>query len=221
MRWTGKNLYLLIEQIVLYLGVPLAIYLYAKDLRTYAMGGSFLIFLLPGLALILLVWMAINKTFYNVRFIYTENFWFHFKQILIFFIPSLFFWSGITYFLEPDLLFYLPRENFSTWLLIMFAYPLFSVLPQGILFRVFFFYRYKFLYKKTLYLIIASGLFFCYAHIIFHNLYALLFTFLGGMLFAYRYYKTKSWLISSLEHAMYGNMLFTIGLGKYLIAGIA
>jgi membrane protease YdiL (CAAX protease family) len=44
----------------------------------------------------------------------------------------------------------------------------------------------------------------------------LAFTFIGGILFAYTYQKTKSTLLVSIEHAIYGCWLFTVGMGTML-----
>jgi uncharacterized protein len=52
-------------------------------------------------------------------------------------------------------------------------------------------------------------------HILFHNWIALALTFPGGILFALRYCNTRSLAVSSLEHALYGCFLFTIGLGQF------
>ena len=41
-------------------------------------------------------------------------------------------------------------------------------------------------------------------------------TFLGGLIFAITYYKTKSTLLVSIEHAIYGCWLFTVGMGDML-----
>ena len=50
----------------------------------------------------------------------------------------------------------------------------------------------------------------------FHSLLILLFTFIGGYIFAYTYQKTKSWFWVCAEHAIYGSWLFTVGMGTML-----
>ena len=70
-------------------------------------------------------------------------------------------------------------------------------------------------------MIFASGAAFAYMHIVFKNPLALLLTFTGGLLFAMTYADTRSLMISAIEHTLYGNYLFTIGLGKYLYLGAA
>jgi membrane protease YdiL (CAAX protease family) len=65
----------------------------------------------------------------------------------------------------------------------------------------------------------ASGLVFCYAHIIYRNPVALLLTLAGGFMFAHTYLRSASLWFSSIEHALYGDLVFTMGLGYYLYSG--
>lgn len=41
-------------------------------------------------------------------------------------------------------------------------------------------------------------------------------TFVGGLLFAFTFQKTKSTLLVTVEHAIYGSWLFTVGMGNML-----
>jgi hypothetical protein len=56
-------------------------------------------------------------------------------------------------------------------------------------------------------------------HLVFRNPIAPTLTFFGGILFAWRYQHTQSLALSSLEHALYGCLLFTVGLGQYFYGG--
>ena len=47
-----------------------------------------------------------------------------------------------TYILDENLLFNFPKSNFKLWLIVIFIYPFLSVIPQEIVYRVFFFQRY-------------------------------------------------------------------------------
>ena len=67
--------------------------------------------------------------------------------------------------------------------------------------------------------LLAGALVFSYGHIVFHNLWAVLFTFIGGLLFLQTYRKSQSLLFSGIEHALYGDALFTIGWGAYFYGG--
>jgi membrane protease YdiL (CAAX protease family) len=68
-------------------------------------------------------------------------------------------------------------------------------------------------------MILASAVAFAFVHIIFRNPIAVSFTLVGGLLFAWRYQQTDSLFTSSLEHALYGCLMFTIGLGDYFYKG--
>lgn len=43
----------------------------------------------------------------------------------------------------------------------------------------------------------------------------------GGAFFATRFQRTRSLLTASVEHALYGILVFTIGLGEYFYHGAA
>jgi membrane protease YdiL (CAAX protease family) len=101
----------------------------------------------------------------------------------------------------------------------MCLYPLLSVWPQEIIFRRFLFHRYERLFGNQI--TSASAIMFSYAHIIFLTSLAVLLTLAGGLLFARSYAKTRSLKLTGLEHAIYGCLVFTIGLGQYFYTGAA
>lgn len=102
------------------------------------------------------------------------------------------------------------------WVVILFVYSFFSVYPQELIYRTFFFKRYGDLFKdKTLFLIINAALF-SLAHLFFKNTLVLFLTFIGGLLFAFTFIKTRSTVLVSIEHAIYGCWLFTVGMGEML-----
>lgn len=120
---------------------------------------------------------------------------------------------------EPERLLDYPKKSPVPWLAFILLYPVISAVPQGIVFRAFIFHRYRDLFGNGRAMIAASGLVFCYAHIIYRNPIALLLTLGGGLIFAHSYAKSRSLLFSSMEHALYGNFVFTIGLGYYIYSG--
>jgi uncharacterized protein len=115
----------------------------------------------------------------------------------------------------PDRLFALVIEKPDLWVMVMVFYPLLSVLPQEIAFRRFFFERYRPLFGEGEVMLVINAAVFAYVHIVFLNPVALLFTFVGGLLFAYTYNRSRSVLLVSLEHALYGNAIYTLGLGHF------
>lgn len=102
------------------------------------------------------------------------------------------------------------------WVLILFIYSLFSVYPQELIYRTFFFQRYELFFKNKNHLLFINAIVFSLGHIFFRNSVVLVLTFLGGLLFAISFNKTRSTLLVSIEHAVYGCWLFTIGMGEML-----
>ena len=122
----------------------------------------------------------------------------------------------LVYFSNPDMLFSVVLKKPALWAVILLVYALFSVLPQELIYRTFFFHRYQFLFKNKSIFIFLNATLFSLAHIFFRNTLVLILTFLGGLLFAFTYHKSKSTLLVSIEHAIYGNWLFTVGMGEML-----
>ncbi len=143
----------------------------------------------------------------------------HFHAILaIFAVVALLIWIGARRF-APDLEWSLVRQQPVLWAVVMVAYPVLSVYPQGVLYRTFFFERYGSLFPGRWAMILASAAAFAFLHIIFRNPLAVMLTFAGGLLFAARYAETGSLATSAFEHALYGCWLFTVGLGQYFYHG--
>jgi uncharacterized protein len=140
-------------------------------------------------------------------------------QIVLMFLTAAILLGLGVYFLQPAALFAFVRREPWFWGLAMLLYPVLSVYPQGIVYRAFFFHRYGSLFPGALGMILASAVAFAFVHIIFRNPIAVSFTLVGGLLFAWRYQQTGSLFTSSLEHALYGCLMFTIGLGDYFYKG--
>ena len=102
------------------------------------------------------------------------------------------------------------------WLMVSILYSVVSVYPQEFLYRSFFFSRYEVLLKHPYLLIAVNALVFSFAHILFKNLFVLAITLIGGVIFAITFFRTRSLLLTSLEHALYGSWLFTVGMGEML-----
>lgn len=136
----------------------------------------------------------------------------------LFSISALLIGAGV-YFLAPGLLFNFVRRSPVVWAIVMALYPVLSVYPQGLVYRAFFFQRYRALFPNPMVLIAVSAVAFSFAHIIFRNPIAVSLTLLGGLIFAWRYAQTQSLFTSSFEHALYGCWMFTIGLGEFFYKG--
>lgn len=121
----------------------------------------------------------------------------------------------------PDLLFALVKRSPGFWAVIMVFYPLVSVYPQEVVYRAFFFHRYQPLFGSGWTMIAASALAFGFAHIILGNWLAVALSCVGGLLFAFTYHTSNSLLLTCIDHAIFGNFLFTIGLGRFFYHGAA
>jgi membrane protease YdiL (CAAX protease family) len=119
---------------------------------------------------------------------------------------------------EPEKLLILPRSRLLLWVIIMIFYPIWSAYPQELIYRAFYFHRYGFLFKKKKVKILINALLFSFMHIIFNNWIAIVATFLAGLMFASTYLKSKSLMVVAIEHLLYGNFIYTIGLGNYFYA---
>ncbi len=119
----------------------------------------------------------------------------------------------------PELLFSLIKRSPGFWVLIMFLYPLLSVYPQELIYRAFFFHRYQPLFGSGILIILASAMAFGFVHIIFGNWLAVTLCIFGGLLFSLTYQHTGSLLFTCVDHAIFGNFVFTIGLGRFFYHG--
>ncbi|MCB9846909.1 MAG: CPBP family intramembrane metalloprotease [Phycisphaeraceae bacterium] len=113
----------------------------------------------------------------------------------------------------------MPRNNTGLYMAIMLLYPLFSVYPQELIYRAFFFHRYAVLFRTPGLMIAASALAFGWAHLIFENVLAVALSAVGGALFAWTYHRSRALSACWLEHSIYGDWLFTVGLGWYFFTG--
>jgi uncharacterized protein len=143
----------------------------------------------------------------------------HLPQILALFAAGVVIVSALVRVYLPELFLALPRLHPWFWAFVMVSYPILSVIPQGLVYRTWILHRYRPVFQPAgaspALLLFASAAAFAAMHLLFHNWIAVAATFPGGILFARRHLDSRSLLVSSLEHALYGCFLFTIGLGQF------
>lgn len=123
---------------------------------------------------------------------------------------------------SPDSFLRFPRYAPQIWIVVMILYPLVSVTAQEVMYRVFFFHRYRALFAGDREAgIVLNAVLFSFSHIIFQSVTTLIISLLGGLLFAWRYESSRSYWTVVLEHALYGNLIFTVGLGHYFYTGVS
>lgn len=128
---------------------------------------------------------------------------------------------ALAFLLEPARFFQFPLERPTLWFAVMLLYPLISVVPQEVLFRLFFMQRYVPLFGTKWPMLLASGLAFGHAHLLFNNSLAYIMSIIGGVFFAMTYARTRNLSLVWLEHSLYGQWVFTVGLGWYFYTGAA
>jgi membrane protease YdiL (CAAX protease family) len=141
------------------------------------------------------------------------------KTILIIYAVTAIVGGIFIYIFAPQNLFNFPRQAPGIWVMVMLLYPIFSVYPQELIYRTFFFHRYRDIFPSGTIMILVNALAFGYMHIIFENALAVVLTVFGGFLFACTYHRTKSTFSVVVEHALYGCYIWTIGLGQYFYHG--
>ena len=129
--------------------------------------------------------------------------------------------AAATRALVPEHFIALPRNNPRLWLLICVLYPLLSVYPQEVIYRAFFFEHLARLLPGlgAPWLLALNVALFGFAHIVFGNVWAPILAAAGGLLFASTYLKNRSVMCAALEHALWGDLIFTIGLGTLFAGG--
>lgn len=207
---TKPTVYLWIEWTLLFIAVPLALRIFWKP-------SLFFIALFLS-TIMVFVWLLFLRKFDCKQFwrgVSTRGEWRQLKKIFLRFGVCSALIGALVYFVFPGNLFDFPLEQPVVWASIMLLYPLLSVYPQELIYRAFFFERYRKLFPSCWATVLSSAVVFALVHIIFQNPIAVLLTLIGGVFFAETYARTRSLRLVWLEHALYGCLIFTIGLGEF------
>ena len=188
--------FIFFEFFLVFIGLPFFVYL-----NIYPVQKILTLVILTFVCLLVLI---IDKNFETKSLIQLNLKSVDFKSMMTKFVLAFGLMTLAVWQFAPESLFVFPRERFFIWLLIMALYPIFSALPQELVYRSFLFHRYRDIFTTKFAIIAASASSFGYLHIIYDNWIALSMTLLGGVLFSLTYYKTRSLLIASFEHALYG-----------------
>jgi membrane protease YdiL (CAAX protease family) len=167
-----------------------------------------------GFLYVLYVLLKVENVAFKVsEHINWKSFW---KQTLIKFLVIAAITTLFVYYTNKSFLFHVIINKPLFWIFILLIYTFLSVYPQELIYRTFYFKRYQTFFKNKYVLILSNALIFSLAHVFFGNQLVLALTFLGGILFAMTYYRTQSTLLVSIEHAIYGCWLFSVGMGDML-----
>ena len=111
---------------------------------------------------------------------------------------------------EVKLIFF-DLKNFHYLILLSLIYLIFSVIPQEIIFRYYFFTRYENVFKNKYILIITNSLIFSIFHVIYLDIKIIFITFIGSILLSSNYVQSKSLILVILQHFFFAQILLTLG----------
>lgn len=208
-----SNVYLAFEFTILYVGLPFAVW--------YGLSEAHLL-IIPALlsASLLCLGLLLRDPGFDRKHVWNlPGLRADITRIMLVFLLGALLLSVIVFRTAPSSFLDLPRRHAVVWSMIMLFYPLVSVPPQELIYRVFLFRRYAPIFPAPALRILVSAVTFSLAHIIFGNILALTLTLAGGFLFAFTYHRTRSLAAVSVEHALYGCFVFTVGLGNSLLYG--
>ena len=202
-----KYYYFLIEFILFFFGVPLLLLFEGDIIHPSSV-------LLPFLLVIFLI-LNFTKGFkWKELWAFPISWKQLYTQIIIAIGVSMVMLAWV-YFFDRKNLFNLPRGNWRVWLALSTFYPIFSAYVQEVIFRTFIFRRYHRVFGNGRLMIIASAFVFSFAHIFYFHPVSMALTFLLGLYLGWIYQRIQSVLFVAFLHGIYGNMVFTIGLGHY------
>tara|TARA_R110002073_G_scaffold83987_2_gene200080 strand:- start:5204 stop:5830 length:627 start_codon:yes stop_codon:yes gene_type:complete len=203
----SSALYKLSEFFIIFIGIPVVFTFHFNAWAKLSIG-------IIGFIYIIVMLLRVEKL--QLKIMPNLNWKPFFKELFLKFLLIAFTTFLFVFFTEKEALFNVVINKPKLWVLILFIYSLFSVYPQELMYRTFFFQRYKELISNKTLSIFINATVFSLGHIFFRNTLVLVLTFFGGLLFAITYSKTKSTFLVSIEHAIYGSWLFTVGMGDML-----
>ncbi|WP_248723068.1 CPBP family intramembrane glutamic endopeptidase [Seonamhaeicola sp. ML3] len=201
------KIYLGLEFFIIYVLIPISFTIpYAPIIK--------LILALLGFSYVIFILLKVE----NLKFKIAPNlnwkrFW---KETLVKFMVIVLVTTLFVWITDKDALFTVLLNKPKMWVAILIIYSTLSVYPQELLYRTFFFQRYRSLITNEKFFLFLNAVIFALGHIFFKNALVIVLTFIGGLLFAYTYRNTNSTLLVSIEHAIFGSWLFTVGMGNML-----
>ena len=188
-------------------------YVFVPFIATAVLDGWYKVIPLLLIALFFLVLLLRDSSFDKSVFTRLDRDYIKRSVARVVVITILLIW--FTWWIFPDLFFRYPVENFKNYALTFFLYPVASVLPQEIIYRVYYFHRYQSIVPEKYLLMLSNAIIFGLTHFIYDNWVAPIATFLVSWIFIFNYLTTRSLINVSLEHYFYGLIMFTIGFGYF------
>jgi membrane protease YdiL (CAAX protease family) len=109
--------------------------------------------------------------------------------------------------------------NPALLLMIVLLYPVFSALPQEVVFRPLWFRRYGEVMPAGPAGLVLNAAAFAFAHLMYWSWIVAGMTFFGGLAFAWAYARRGSFAMAVVMHAVAGQIVFALGLGMFFYSG--
>jgi len=201
------------EMLLLFGGIPAALLLVRHHLNLLVIP------LVLVAALSCWLWLRRQPDFDRAKLWNVRDFIPHLARTLLIFLPLGAVAALLSYLCMPQAFFIFPKQYFVFWLIVMIGYPILSAYPQELIYRAFFYHRYAPLFRYRWQLVLANTILFGWVHIFLGNWIAPVFAAIGGLLFSRTYFRSGGILQSAIEHGLWGDLLFTVGVGWYFYAG--
>ncbi len=206
MEFRRHRVALLAEWLALFVGAPAVIY-------AEIMPASKIVLLAPPVIYAVAVWYAKGGQDIPLQKPVPQQAW-TLKTVLVRFVVLAPVALLLTWLFVPQWLFAFPHQAPGTWAMVMVAYPFVSALPQEFVYRRYYFWRYQPLFGTERNLAWTSAVIFGAMHVIYDNPYTVVLATFGGALFTFTWLRSRRLWLTTLEHALYGNLIFTIGIGR-------
>ena len=199
------------EMLVVFVLTPMSLYAVSHHLHFWLMPMLFVV------GIMCLAVLLFDNQFKRGRLWNTRGLTEHVIASVRLFVPwACLITAGVWWFL-PEHLFDLPLAHTQLWISTLLIYPIVSVLPQEIIFRTFFFHRYKNILPQRRHRWWLSSFLFGLAHLVYGNWIAVAGSWFAGLVFGYRYMQSKSTLAVAFEHTLWGSFIFTVGFGAFFL----
>jgi membrane protease YdiL (CAAX protease family) len=207
-----RNL-LLAEMLLIFFALPAVLILIRTHLR------HLVPLLILGGGLLIGIVLSLQRDFDQRTALSVSRLARNLPRVLLAFLPPALLLTAVVYLFNREEFFALPCLETKFWMILMVLYPTLGATLQELFFRAFFFHRYERLFPDSWVFLLINAVSFALFHLFYLNWVAPPLSFAGGLLFAWRYRQTRSLLTVAFEHGLWGNYIFTVGIGYFFWSG--
>lgn len=189
--------------------LPIVMYIYREQI------SALILPIVSLMSILCLLLLFKDQKFKRFRLTNRVGFTLNIKRVCLLFVVLIIISSVVYIIIFRAQPFDFMLNGTSSWIVLLLLYPIFSALPQELIFRTFLFHRYKRIMPNKQHRILLSSLSFGFAHLMYGNIVAVGLSMVAGYCFCLTYVISRSTLLVTLEHSLWGLWIFTLGLGPY------